>query len=254
MEKWTETDERNVFLTSTNTLEANTDMAVDKIKKISYGDIELKNFAKIYKNKVFQTNELLRLADLSFFGQSSKEIVVRQAISNYLTTEILELSEMLNILVNKIYGLQILYYSQVTSKLANRIVRKFVEQYEKKLKELADFSLVNNLKDIMLETLLDDRYYLYAAGYFMNFYNYIREIMTTLGLSAVFEQYDKELFPYVIAAEEARTTFAEKERLAKNKQIDLEKCDMSTLLTILDDIESKDVPDYSENQNDTRHR
>ena len=218
MDKWTELDERNLFITRANRIESNVDEAINKIRKISYGNINLKNYAEIYREKVFDLEELFKNNGLSYFGQEDSETRVRSAISMYLTTEMLELLEMLNIIAKKLGGLNILYLNKTTSKLANILIGKFVEQYKNKIDEFSDFSLNENLKDILLEKLLDDRYYIYSEGNFIDFYNAMFEVMRKLGFEDVFLELDEEIKPLVVKQEQALQDFKVTETVYKPSQ------------------------------------
>ena len=213
MEKWTELDERNLFITRSNFMESKVDEVINEIGKISYGNISLKNYVETYKRKVFDLEELFKIHGLSYFGQERNEVTIRLAISNYLTTEMLEMSEMLNIIVDKLKGLNILYLNKTTSKLANIIIDRYVKAYQNKLEEISEFSLENNLKDILLEKLLDDRYYMYKEGDFVDFYNEMYMVMNKLGFEQTFDEIDEEMKPYVVKAEVAREKFASGETL-----------------------------------------
>ena len=261
MEKWTELDERNLFVTKSNVMEAQTEAIIDKIRKISMGNIWLKNFAEIYKEKVFELEELFKMHGLSYFGQWSREVNVRLAIGNYLATEMLEMSEMLEVIANKLKGLYILYLNNITSKLANELIKRYVKQYQNKIKEFSSFSLDKNLKDILLEKFLDDRYYIHSEGDYINFYNEMHTLMNELGFSASFAEIAEEMKSYASKAEQAREKFAKEEMIAKSQSeaepIDFAKYDEQTIKRIVelfDEDMVKDYSNYNQKESEGKHR
>ena len=114
---------------------------------------------------------------------------------------------MLEVINQKLNYLNILYLNNTTTNLANKLLERLIRFYNQKVDDIENFSLENNLKDILSVILTDDRYYMYNRGDFINFYNEMLETMTTLGLRDNFLELDGEIRLLVIAGENKLTEF-----------------------------------------------
>ncbi len=203
MEKWTETDEKNLFITRMNNLNSVNEKYISMVTKATNGEIRLKNFGKKYQDKTIELEKQFKEHGMSYFSNNW----ARRAIENYFSIEALELTGMLEVINQKLNYLNILYLNNTTTNLANKLLERLIRFYNQKVDDIENFSLENNLKDILSVILTDDRYYMYNRGDFINFYNEMLETMTTLGLRDNFLELDGEIRLLVIAGENKLTEF-----------------------------------------------
>lgn len=182
MEKWTDRDEKNLFVAKTNILEGKLEAILNEIRKITNGHINMKNYFSYYQRKVEELEQGFKEHDLNYFDNNW----VRRAVREYLTTEMLEVLEIIEIIKEKLNYLSFIYLSEKTSKFADFILERYVNLYNEKIEELENFSLKNNLVGLMYTILLDDRYYMYSKGDFIEFYKEMEEISKTFGFHDTF--------------------------------------------------------------------
>lgn len=215
MDKWTEDDERSLFITNTNMIEETAQLLLNRMRRSTKGHISLENCMTVYRDKFLELEDQLRQNGISYFDTNW----FQKAVSNSLMIDISELSYMAaNVINKKLSYLSFLYLNERAAKLGDFILKRNVDFYNNGITELKSFSLEKNLKDILLSILLDDQYYMYKEGDFINFYNEMFEIMSKLGLEEAFLNLDEEMKPLVVKQEQELQDFKVKETVYKPHQ------------------------------------
>ena len=173
----------------------------------------LKNYARVYRDKIIAIEKQCQEKGLSYFDNNP----LRYSIEEYLALESHESFVILAIINDKLDRLKLLYSTNLTSKLANKMLEKYVEFYNKKISKTETFSIDKNLKDILLALLLDYRYDLYKEGDFIQFYNEMFTILSKLGMKDVFLALDEEMRPLVISSELRLEEYQQEKGQAKHK-------------------------------------